>query len=75
MDNNYMNTIQKLKRVSDQYTSVLLDGEKFRGYTIGDLPNKFGCINYGESEGISSWAKPEGQGITYVAESNFPKGF
>lgn len=66
-----LNTIKKLSRTSDKYTRVLINGEEHRGYLIGDLPNKFGCINYGESDGIDQWLKPEGQGITYISENYF----
>ena len=69
-----MKTIKHLKRESDRYTSVIIAGEKCRGYMIGDLPSKFGCLEYGESNGVSEWYKIEGTGLTYLAETNFPKG-
>ena len=63
-----MKTIKHLKRESDRYTSVIIAGEKHRGYM------KFGCLEYGESGGVSEWYKTEGSGLTYLAETNFPKG-
>ena len=69
-----MKTIKYLKRESDRYTSVIIAGEKHRGYMIGDLPSKFGCLEYGDSDGVSEWYKIEGTGLTYLAETNFPKG-
>ena len=69
-----MKTIKYLKRESDRYTSVIIAGEKHRGYMIGDLPSKFGCLEYGESDGVSEWCKIEGTGLTYLVETNFPKG-
>ena len=69
-----MKTMRYLKRESDRYTSVIIAGEKYRGYMIGDLPSKFGCLEYGESSGVSEWYKTEGSGLTYLAETNFPKG-
>ena len=39
----------------------------FRPYCISDLPNNFGCINYGESEGVSEWFGYKG--FTYIPEN------
>lgn len=68
-----MNTFKKLKRKSDRYTSVLINGEEYRGYMIGDLPNKFGCLEYGEGRGISDWIKIPGTGLTYINDKYFAK--
>ena len=38
----------------------------FRPYSISDLPNNFGCINYGESEGVTEWFGYKG--FTYIPE-------
>ena len=38
----------------------------FRPYCISDLPNNFGCINFGESEGVSEWFGY--RGFTYIPE-------
>ena len=38
----------------------------FRPYCISDLPNNFGCINFGESEGASEWFGYKG--FTYIPE-------
>jgi len=38
----------------------------FRPYCISDLPNNFGCINFGESEGVSEWFGYKG--FTYIPE-------
>ena len=61
MDNNNMKTIQFLKN-----KRIQLDGVIFRPYCISDLPNNFGCINYGESEGVSEWFGYKG--FTYIIE-------
>ena len=61
MDNNNMKTIQFLKD-----KRIQLDGVIFRPYCIGDLPNNFGCINYGESDGVSEWFGYKG--FTYIIE-------
>lgn len=39
----------------------------FRPYCISDLPNNFGCINFGESEGVSEWFGYKG--FTYIPEN------
>jgi len=39
----------------------------FRPYCISDLPNNFGCINCGESEGVSEWFGYKG--FTYIPEN------
>jgi len=56
-----MKTIKILKD-----NRILLDGRLFRPYCISDLPNNFGCINYGESEGVSEWFGY--RGFTYIPE-------
>ena len=40
----------------------------FRPYCISDLPNNFGCINYGESEGVSEWFGY--RGFTYIPDNS-----
>jgi hypothetical protein len=40
----------------------------FRPYCISDLPNNFGCINYGESEGVSEWFGYKG--FTYIPDNS-----
>jgi len=40
----------------------------FRPYCISDLPNNFGCINYGESEGVSEWFGYKG--FTYIIDNS-----
>ena len=32
---------------------IQLDGRIWRPYCISDLPNNFGCIEYGESNGVA----------------------
>jgi len=70
-----MLTIKKLKNDSDQYKSVKIGEEVFRGYTIGNLPKRFGYRMDGDSEGIDTWTKIPGTGLTYIAESHFNKGW
>ena len=50
MDNNYMKTIKYLKD-----NKLALDGVTYKPYMIGDLPSRFGCITYGDGDGINEW--------------------
>ena len=50
MDNISMKTIKHLKQ-----NKLELGGVIYKPYMIGDLPSKFGCILYGESDGINEW--------------------
>ena len=61
MDNNNMKTIKFLKD-----NRIQIGKRVFRPYCISDLPNNFGCINYGESEGVSEWFGYKG--FTYIPE-------
>ena len=56
-----MNTIKFLK---ENY--IKLNNITYKPYTICDLPANFGCINFGEKEGISTWFNYKG--FTYIAE-------
>ena len=62
MDNNNMKTIKFLKD-----NRIQIGKRVFRPYCISDLPNNFGCINYGESEGVSEWFGYKG--FTYIPEN------
>ena len=43
---------------------------KWRPYTIGDLPNRFGCLDDGTDKGgISSWFNYKG--YTYVRDERY----
>ena len=66
-----MNIIKKTKQKSDRYVSVEINGKPYRGYTIGEVPTKFGCIEFGNSSGIDSWMKCKG--LTYISEDYFNK--
>jgi hypothetical protein len=68
MDNINMKTIKFLKN-----DRIELDGIRYKGYTICDLPPSFGCIamfydNYGfpTTPGIGEWVKYKG--LTYIKE-------
>ncbi len=56
-----MKTIQFLKD-----KRIQLDGRMWRPYCISDLPNNFGCIEYGESDGVAEWFGYKG--FTYIPE-------
>ena len=54
-----MNTIKQLKNNYLQLGNVI-----YRPYTVCELPANFGCINFNEKEGISSWFNHKG--LTYI---------
>jgi len=62
MDNNNMKTIKFLKD-----SRIQIGKRVFRPYCISDLPNNFGCINYGESDGVTEWFGYKG--FTYIPEN------
>ena len=66
-----MNVIKHLRSKSEKYTLITLNDVKYRGYPIGELPSKFGCIDYGESGGIDAWVKIPGSGLTYINDRYF----
>ena len=61
MDNINMKTIKYLKD-----NKIELDGIVYKGYTICNLPSRFGCIDFNSSEGINEWFKYKG--LTYIIE-------
>jgi hypothetical protein len=71
-----MNTIKKLKHQDkDNYLQYLINGEPYRAYEVGNLPNKFG-FHYNketEKEGIGNWFTSSKMGLTFVSEGYFVK--
>ena len=68
MDNNTVTnkqyTMKSIKIINN--TTIKLDGKKYKGYTLGELPKRFAFI-YNEEEdqeGITEWFKLKG--LTYV---------
>ena len=60
-----MNKIKFLKN-----NEVELNGIKYKGYSICELPANFGCIEFNEKEGVSEWftlPSPYG-GLTFIAK-------
>ena len=56
-----MNRIKKAKNQDkEKYLKYFVNGRLFRGYSIGDLPAKFGCISFNDKEGVDSWMKFKG---------------
>ena len=56
-----MKTIKYLKD-----NKIQVGMRTFKPYCIGDLPSNFGCINYGESDGVTEWFGYKG--FTYIPE-------
>ncbi len=62
--NNKQYTMKTIKKINN--TTIKLDGKKYKGYTLGELPKRFAFI-YNEEEdqeGITEWFKLKG--LTYV---------
>ena len=57
-----MNKIKFLKE-----NKLELNGITYKPYTICDLPANFGCINFGEKEGVSTWFNYKG--LTYIYDN------
>ena len=63
-----MNTIKLLKPdLTTGKQKIQLNGITYKPYTICDLPANFGCINFGEKEGISTWFNYKG--LTYIYDN------
>ena len=54
-----MKTIKHLKNNYLQLGNLI-----YRPYTVCELPANFGCINFNEKEGVSSWFNHTG--LTYI---------
>ena len=57
--------MQKIKHLKKDY--IQLGNLIYRPYTVCELPANFGCINFGEKEGISEWFNYKG--YTYIFET------
>lgn len=69
-----MHTIKKLKNQDKQnYLKYEINGLPFRAYTVGNLPSKFGCKDFYQSEGVDSWFTDHKAGLTFISEDYFPK--
>ena len=54
--------MNRIKYLKDDY--IQLDRLIYKPYKICSLPANFGCINFGEKEGISEWFNYKG--YTYI---------
>tara|TARA_R100001463_G_scaffold3482_1_gene14087 strand:+ start:913 stop:1098 length:186 start_codon:yes stop_codon:yes gene_type:complete len=54
--------MQKIKHLKNDY--LQLGNLIYKPHNICDLPANFGCINFGEKEGISQWFNYKG--YTYL---------
>ena len=69
-----INTIKKLRNQDKElYLKYTINGVPYRAYEVGNLPAKFGCKKFGETEGISEWFVDHARGLTFVSEDYFPK--
>ena len=56
--------MNKIKFLKNDY--LQLGNLIYKPYTVCDLPANFGCINFGEKEGISQWFNYKG--YTYIVD-------
>jgi len=54
--------MNKIKYLKNDY--VQINNLIYKPYTICDLPQNFGCIEFNEREGISEWFNHKG--YTYI---------
>jgi len=59
--NNNMNTIKYLKE-----DKIELNGITYKPYKICSIPERFGCIEFNEKEGINEWFNHGG--YTYIKQ-------
>ena len=52
---------------SNSKKAIILNGTSYVPYEVCDLPNNFGCIEYGESDGVAEWFGYKG--FTYIPEN------
>ena len=65
-----MNTIKFLKPdTTTGKQKIQLNGITYKPYSICDLPANFGCINFGEKEGVSTWFNYKG--LTYIYDNQY----
>jgi len=66
-----MKSIKRLKCDSEVFQLVEIDGIKHREYKICDIPAKFGCKKFGETEGIDGWYSNHVAGLVYIDEGRY----
>ena len=66
-----MKSIKRLKCDSEFYQLVEIGGVVHREYTIGNIPAKFGCKKFGETDGIDGWYSNHKAGVVYVDEVQY----
>ena len=62
-----MQTIKFLKPDSNGKQKIQLNGITYKPYTICDLPANFGCLEFNNKEGISTWFNYKG--LTYIYDN------
>ena len=62
-----MQTIKFLKPDSTGKQKIQLNGITYKPYTVCDLPANFGCLEFNNKEGISTWFNYKG--LTYILDN------
>ena len=61
---NKINNMQTIKYLKED--KIELNGVIYKPYKICSIPDKFGCFEFNEKEGISEWFNHKG--YTYIKE-------
>ena len=59
---NKINNMQTIKYLKED--KIELNGVVYKPYKICSIPDKFGCFEFNEKEGISKWFNHKG--YTYI---------
>ena len=59
-----MEEIKKIKFLKQD--KIMLNDTVYKPYKVCSIPERFGCIEFNEKEGISEWFNFKG--YTYIAE-------
>ena len=62
-----MQTIKLLKPDNNGKQKIKLNGVTYKPYSICDIPANFGCLEFKEKEGISTWFNYKG--LTYIYDN------
>ena len=62
-----MQTIKFLKPDNNGKQKIKLSGLTYKPYSICDLPANFGCLEFNNKEGISTWFNYKG--LTYILDN------
>ena len=62
-----MQTIKFLKPDNNGKQKIKLNGITYRPYSVCEIPANFGCLEFNNKEGISTWFNYKG--LTYIYDN------